>query len=70
MAYYYANTTRQSDSGCNHEVHKEGCHCMPSVLNRQYLGWFSSDEEALRVAKSYYTDADGCIICCPSIHKG
>lgn len=69
MANYYVNTNRQSGSGYNHEVHKEGCPWMPSVLNRRYLGWFSTDAEALKAAKSYYDDADGCVHCCPSIHK-
>lgn len=70
MPKYYVNTNRQSGSGYNHEVHKEGCLWMPSEWNRQYLGWFSSDEEALKAAKRYYADADGCVHCCPSIHKG
>lgn len=69
MAIYYVNTNRQSGSGYNHEVHKEGCLWMPSLSNRKLLGWFATDEEALAAAKREYYDADGCVHCCPSIHK-
>ena len=70
MKKYYLNTNRQSGYGYNHEVHKDGCPWMPSTWNRLYLGSFSSEEEALRAAKRHYADADGCVHCCPSIHKG
>lgn len=69
MAIYYVNTNQQSGSGYNHEVHKDGCRWMPLRENRELLGWFSTDEEALAAAKRKYIDADGCIFCCPSIHK-
>lgn len=69
MPIYYVNTNRQSGSGYNHEVHKEGCRWMPSIENRKFLGWFSTDAEALAAAKREFPDADGCIFCCPSIHK-
>lgn len=70
MTYYYVNKNRQTGSGYNHEVHKSGCPWMPTEVNRLYLGWFSSDQEALQAAKRHYPDADGCAYCCPSIHKG
>lgn len=68
MAKYYINEKQQWGFGYNHEVHKEGCYWMPST--RKYLGEFSSESAALAAAKRLYNDADGCVHCCPSIHKG
>lgn len=66
MAKYYVNNKQQSDSGNNHEVHREGCYFMPS--DRTPLGNFYSAQIALDEAKKKYPDADGCIHCCPEIN--
>ena len=63
---YYVNKNRQDGNGYNHEVHKLGCAWMPS--NAEYLGEFDSSEDALLKAKDIYSDADGCIHCCPEIN--
>ena len=63
---YYVNKNRQDGNGYNHEVHKLGCPWMPS--NALYLGEFDSSEDALLKAKDIYSDADGCIHCCPEIN--
>lgn len=68
MNKYYLNRNRQFGSGNNHEIHKEGCFWMPS--NPIDLGYHFTDQSALAKARSLgYHDADGCIHCCPSIHK-
>lgn len=66
MTKYYVNNKQQSNSGHNHEVHKEGCFWMPS--DKTYLGEFYSSQTALEAAKEIYSDADGCRFCCPEIN--
>jgi len=50
--HYYANDNPQSTG--EHEVHKEGCQFMPEILNRTYLGMFSSCGKALEAAQQNY----------------
>ncbi len=70
MDKYCLNRNQQVGYGYNHEVHKSWCSRKPAPSNQIDLGYCNSDEEALRKAKQYYSDADGCAYCCPSIHKG
>lgn len=67
--YYFNNNT--DDKG-NHEVHKESCSFIPSVLNRTYIGYFSTCEAAINKAKNDYSykSFDGCYWCCRTCHKG
>lgn len=67
MKHYYVNSVPQPNG--DHEVHCEGCLWMPSINNRIYLGCFASSKEALAAAKWRYSGADGCMYCCPEIHK-
>ena len=67
MKHYYVNSVPQPNG--DHEVHCEGCLWMPSINNRIYLGYFASSKEALAAAKWRYSSADGCMHCCPEIHK-
>lgn len=69
MDKYCLNRTQQVGYGYNHEVHKSWCSYRPTPSNQIDLGYCYSEEEALRKAKQYYSDADGCAHCCPSIHK-
>ena len=69
MEKYILNKNQQTGYGYNHEVHKSWCSHKPLFSNQIDLGYCYSDEEALRRAKQYYLDADGCAYCCPSIHK-
>jgi len=66
MARYYVNKNAQSNG--DHEVHKTGCSWLPAVENRIYLGEFSSCGPAVREAKKYYTQVNGCYYCCPACH--
>lgn len=67
--HYYINKQTSSNPNNNHEVHVSECQWLPSVNNREYLGYFSSCADAIRKAKETYTNIDGCAICCPLCHK-
>lgn len=67
MARYYVNTNAQSTG--EHEVHKDGCHRMPEPQNGIYLRYFSDAKEAVREAKRYFANVDGCYYCASEAHK-
>lgn len=64
---YYVNKNAQPTG--EHEVHKSTCSWLPDAENRIYLGDFVSSTEALKAARKFYSDVDGCYYCCPEIHK-
>lgn len=63
---YYVNKNAQENG--DHEVHVSGCAFIPSVENRIYLGEFSKCQDAVREAKRYYVNVNGCYYCCNSCH--
>ena len=63
---YYVNKNAQANG--DHEVHRPTCIWLPNEANRIYLGSFATSQEALRAARSYYSQVDGCAYCCPEIH--
>lgn len=67
MRRYCINRNQQSTG--EHEIHEVNCIYAPHPSNRIDLGWCSSDFEALRKARHYYPDVDGCWHCCPTIHR-
>lgn len=67
--HYYVNKQTTGNPNYNHEVHKESCPYLPSVLNREYLGYYSTCSEAIEKAKENYSNVDGCAVCCPECHK-
>ena len=60
------------DINGNYEVHTENCYYLPSELNRQYIGRYSSCQAAIIAAQIVYPDKkfDGCYHCCRECHKG
>ncbi|MCT4631282.1 MAG: hypothetical protein N4A76_00930 [Firmicutes bacterium] len=65
--FYYVNTNAQNTG--EHEVHAEGCNHMPSISNREYLGYFDSCKDALREARNKgYDKVDGCFYCANECH--
>jgi len=66
MANYYLNKIAQSNG--DHEVHRSGCSYMPSENNRLYLGDFSSCHGAVKKAKEYYHQSNGCYYCSNDCH--
>lgn len=69
MKNYYVNKVNTGNPGYNHEVHTADCIWLPSAENRIYLGAFSSCSDAVKKAKTYYNNVDGCATCCPLCHK-
>ena len=59
------------DINGNYEVHTENCYYLPSELNRQYIGRYSSCQAAIIAAQIAYPDKkfDGCYHCCRECHK-
>lgn len=67
---YCVNNDNSKNPEENHEVHTVEHAEKLGISSYKYLGYCSSEEDALQEAKKIYSDADGCAICCPSIHKG
>lgn len=70
MKRYYVNLNSSGNPNHDHEVHCEGCYWLPSAENRIYLGLFSSGVAAVQAAKAYFSNVDGCALCCPESHHG
>jgi len=66
MALYYVN--KQPQSNGDHEVHKSDCSYMPGEENRMYLGSFTNCFDAVREAKKYYPQSNGCYYCSRECH--
>ena len=66
MSRYYVNKNAQ-DNG-DHEVHKDGCAWLPKIENRIYLGNFSNCKDAVREARKYYSQVNGCYYCSNDCH--
>ncbi|WP_366011178.1 hypothetical protein [Kosmotoga sp.] len=64
---YYVNKNAQTTG--EHEVHTEDCEHLPDTNNRIYLGRFDNCHDAIKKAKNYYDNVDGCYYCCYSCHK-
>lgn len=68
MIRYSINKNAQSNG--DHEIHKEGCSYEPSFYNKDDLGYHPNDHSALQEGRRRYGDsADGCVHCCPLIHR-
>lgn len=66
MEKYYVNKIAQPTG--EHEVHVSSCSHLPSEENKKYLGYFNNYAEAVREAKKYYPNVDGCYYCCRQCH--
>lgn len=64
---YYVNKNKQTRG--EHEVHMSSCAWLPEAENRIFLGKFSNCSDAVKEARKYYDDVDGCKFCCPACHK-
>ena len=64
---FYVNTNAQPNG--DHEVHRSTCAWLPDVENRIYLGDFATSQAAVREARKYYSQVDGCYYCCTESHK-
>ncbi len=59
---YLVNRNAQS-SGV-HKVHKEECDWLPDSEHRLPIGTFGSINEAVKEARRYYRQSEGCGYCC------
>lgn len=68
--YYYVNRNQTRNPGLHHEVHTELHARLLGISSKVCLGYFLNEVDAVAKAKLYYSDADGCAVCCPKAHKG
>lgn len=70
MKHYYFN--KSTDDKNRHEIHTGDCSWLPSISNREYIGYFNNCSEAIKKAKQEYPSYgfDGCFFCCRDCHKG
>ena len=66
MDNYYVNKNQQANG--DHEVHTGSCMYLPAPENRLYLGSFSTCAEAVKEAKKYYSQSNGCRTCSYPCH--
>lgn len=66
MPIYLVNKRAQPTG--EHEVHETTCSYLPSISDRQDLGWHSDCHSAVRSAKNHYSNVDGCYWCCRPCH--
>ena len=70
MPFYYINRNWTLNPGFHHEVHTEEHAAELKIQEKIYLGWFANEIDAVQEGKKYYSNADGCAVCCPKAHKG
>lgn len=63
---YYVSTVAQSNG--DHEVHVETCTWLPKPEDRRYLGEFVSCADAVREARIYFNQVNGCKYCSDPCH--
>jgi len=69
MPIYVVNKNAQPNSR-DHEVHDLAStkDCLPIAANQLRLGYFGNCADAVRAAKQYYGDVNGCYYCVPACH--
>ncbi|MDR3583843.1 MAG: hypothetical protein P4L59_00790 [Desulfosporosinus sp.] len=63
---FYVNKNTQTNG--DHEVHRSTCSWLPDAENRLYLGDFTTSQVAVKEARKYYGQVNGCCYCCPETH--
>lgn len=68
--HYYFN--KNVDNRGYHEVHIESCSFIPSVLNREYIGYEDNCKKAIERVKlkTGKYNFDGCFYCSEDCHTG
>ena len=68
MPNYCVNRNAQPTG--EHEVHKldGSCTRLPEKSNQLDLGWHPDCHSAVRKAREFYNNVDGCYYCCASYH--
>lgn len=65
--YYYVNTKVKLSRV--YLLHTAQCPLLPPLEERLFLGTFYAPRDALKQAKKYYPQTEGCEICCPQLVK-
>lgn len=65
--HYYVNDNAQNNG--DHEVHRDGCYYLGLTVSKTYLGIFSNAIPAVRKAKEYYRQSNGCAFCSPEANS-
>ena len=68
--YYVINNNQTTNPGLHHEVHTLEHASALRITSATPLGYFINEIDAVQKGKLYYSDADGCAICCFAAHKG
>ena len=68
MARYYVDMNPQPN--VDHEVHRDRCCWLTFVKDSRYLGYYSSCQPAVDLAKLSYPTANGCWRCSRDCHTG
>ncbi|BDR16315.1 hypothetical protein VspSTUT11_42910 [Vibrio sp. STUT-A11] len=63
--FYFVNNL-MDDNG-DHEVHTLDCNHLPNT-ERTLVGWFDNCEDAVKAAKKFYLNSNGCYWCSRSCH--
>lgn len=66
MPNYVVNDNAQNNG--DHEVHTTECPYFPKIVSYTSLGWHADCHSAVREAKKYYNQSNGCATCSPSCH--
>ncbi|RDE10343.1 hypothetical protein DVH29_02860 [Pelagibacterium lacus] len=66
MPNYIVNKNAQANG--DHEVHETTCAHGPDFWNRQDLGWHADCKSAVRAARVYYSQSNGCYYCSKPCH--
>lgn len=66
LRQYYYCVNNDPESGGEHEVHREDCRVLPSSCLP--LGLHYGCDSAVRAARKYYDDVDGCWHCSRACH--
>lgn len=64
---------KQAQANGDHEVHDlsfGACNRLPLSLNQLALGYHANCQSAVRAAKLYYAQSNGCYYCCPACNTG
>jgi hypothetical protein len=63
---YYVNKNVQTNG--DHEVHTASCSYLPEPGNKIFLGDFGNCQSAVKEAKKYYSQSNGCYYCSNACH--
>jgi hypothetical protein len=66
MAQYYVNNHAQRTG--EHEVHRQDCRWLSAVISKTALGEHTTCQSAVREAKRFHANSDGCATCSPVCH--